>query len=123
MSVRVYYFGCQGGDAGHYLYDGRALASPNVGAAIPWSRELDGGLCPREDRLFIARVHHRHNWTAIAFWDRTGDERSGSNSVFLIEERVDFERGIQMAEECYPWLFERFAHDIQQEGADGAERL
>lgn len=40
-----------------------------------------------------------------------------------VEERVDFERGIQMAEECYPWLFERFAHDIQQEGADGAERL
>lgn len=57
----------------------------------PWGTKLDGGLCPEKefpdrflDKHEYIKVHRLDGWTAVAFWDRSGDTRPGSNTVFLV---------------------------------------
>lgn len=33
----------------------------------------------------LARIHHKDGWTAVGYWDRTGDDRYGSNSNFVAD--------------------------------------
>lgn len=60
----------------------------------PWGTKLDGGLCP-EVRYGVLtpepdylKVHRLDGWTAVAFWDRSGDSRPGSNTAFLVRSHA-----------------------------------
>lgn len=98
----VYYFGCWG-HPGHYLFapDGRAFGrNEPLPVAL---RQLDGQFCgdpaladlsgqrrghpphwPGDAQpVGLARLHHVEGWTVLAWWDRSGDPRAGSNSAFV----------------------------------------
>jgi hypothetical protein len=114
--TKVHYFGnIKAGQAdGHQLYCNTGDGSKLRGVQ-PWQPYyiLDSRLAPRlsngqEAPQGQALIHHKDGWTAIAFFDRTGDPRGASNSVFLIEATVNFEEGVELARASWPQLFERF---------------
>jgi hypothetical protein len=120
---KVYFFGCAKpfSDGGHYLYWRPFYEDYELEKTIPWRLgELDGGLAPvrnpwckdsyrrQECPQGVTSVTHKGGWTALSFWDRTGDSRGASSSTFLINRIVDFEQGIEYAKASWPQLFKRF---------------
>lgn len=103
--MKAMYFGCVD-LAGHFLYEPRKFEGQPVHQLVrypgnnPWGLLIDGGLCPNastrnelppEDQpVNRAKLHRKDGWTAIAWWDRTGDKRPNSNSVFMAEGEHDF---------------------------------
>lgn len=141
--MRAFYFGCARGvgghrDAGHHLYgpNYHSVSRPER-LGQPWAHGhhdgLDGTLAPvdyygelvfgiddrkRADRgtefpQGVAALHHRDGWTALAFWDRSGDSRGNSNSVFLFDTELTFEGALVAARKNYPDLFERFPFEVK----------
>lgn len=128
--MRSFYFGSTGD--GHFLYTptGERLRRADAIATLP--PEFAGGfgpgkapsargvgpdqtLCPEKragQPQGVARLHHAlapdgTPWTAIAFWDRTGDSRPGSNSAFLFEGTLTFEAACAAAFEHFPAVWRR----------------
>jgi hypothetical protein len=120
---KVYFFGCAKPYAsdGHQFYLRPWYSDYESRKWIPWSLgELDTRLasvlnphvkdeyrrqeCPQG----VVSVTYKENWTALSFWDRTGDQRGKSNSTFLIDSIVDFKEGIELARASWPQLFKRF---------------
>lgn len=105
----VFYFGCwpKGlGGAGHYLYlpSGHLLGQ----FSCPWEgAELDGTFCPHEQKQGHAKLTHESGWTILAFWDRTADKRSGSNSAFIAKGTFTFEGMVSLARRYYPGICKR----------------
>lgn len=110
----VYFFGClrnatpHDTEAGHYLRSSDGSQTRNL--THPFGRYPDGTLCPEGAQAQGAAVlHQKDGWTAIGFWDRTGDERGNSNSNFIVQGTFTFEEMCSMAQEAYPALWKRFA--------------
>ncbi len=107
-SLEVLYFGCKD-VAGHYLY---SKFTPNMRyESTPWGKHLDGGLLANNFNTTPTgkvSVSHKDGWTAIAFWDRSGDSRGGSNSVFLIASDVTGDQLLAMARVQWPEIFDRW---------------
>ena len=119
--MRVFYFGCVG-IAGHYMHDAALRHVWESGP--PWAvgrGEVDAKLAPHRpdckmrsycpctgDEQGRAAIHHKDGWTALAFWDRTGDARNGSNSVFFAEGTHDFGGMVVIASEKFPTIVRRF---------------
>lgn len=107
------YFGVWEGQPGHYLYDrnGRLVRNwPMLG------KNLDIGFCPETggyQREGVAALEHVNGWTVLAFWDRSGDKRGSSNSVFLAEGKLTFEEMVARAQEEFPEVWERFTFNVQ----------
>jgi len=117
--MRAYYFGCYG-PAGH-VWHGQGMRSLGLSGAegTPWlAGDVDGGLAPRDGRdelpQGVAALHHRDGWTALSFWDRTGDSRGNSNSTFVLEAELDFDQALALARELFPELFARFDFEVVQ---------
>lgn len=116
----MYYFGVNDNKGlGHYLWTqdakrvdiGGPIQIDRDKKAIPWViSELDGGLAPDDpsQQHGKALLHHKDGWTALAFWDRTGDRRSGSNSVFLEQGVLTFEEILKIAEKQFSEITKRF---------------
>lgn len=124
----VLYFGCPCGvaghrDAGHFYYDDRyrslGLGNRPDRQTGPWS-PIDGALAPREwdsrrapeKPQGVAALHHKDGWTALSFWDRSGDSRPASNSTFLFDGTLTFNEALAAARDHFPALFERFPFEI-----------
>jgi hypothetical protein len=102
---KAYYFGRWKQD-GHYLWsnDGHYFSRTE----IPWTlAELDGSLQPRPEIVGHARLHHRMGWTALAIWDRSGDSRPGSTSVFMFEGKLNYQETLQAIQQAFPDLWKR----------------
>lgn len=132
--LRALYFGCARGvwhqDVGHGFHEpgGRSLGLGRRGQDIgPWGLKVDSRLQPlaaggtKEQRPYgeeapqgRALLHHKDGWTALAFWDRTGDSRSNSNSTFLFDTTLSFDEALVAAKENFPELFERFDFEVSQ---------
>jgi hypothetical protein len=116
----VYFFGCMKGvdgrlEAGHYLYvegpahDGtpRKVGFANrLGEGIlPESGiKIDGGFCPRyaqQTQYAKAKLTHWQGWTAVGFWDSSGDTRPGSDSNFFMKGTLDFEDAMEEASRAF----------------------
>jgi hypothetical protein len=112
----VYYFGCWGNEAGHYLHgsNGR-LRWRDEESLTPWGMKCDGVLCPygTNGPQGVVAHHHKDGWTAIAFWDRSIDSRPGSNSVFFIHAEVTAEEAWRLAQEKFPQVCGRFKFEIK----------
>lgn len=126
----VWFFGCNE-VSGHYLFlsANGFVSRPNEypPAGCPW-KHLDGNLAPRSttptasDKFGScygrpttyevpqghAALHHKDDWTALAFWDRTGDTRGASNSVFLTHDVCDFDEMVRRSREAFPTIWARF---------------
>jgi len=130
----VYYFGClkQAGygfeQLGHFLYKKPSEDSPVYGVddtgAAPWGLlTLDGHLAPRtidndEAPQGEALLHHDSGWTAVSFWDRSGDPSEGSSSAFLIPETLDFYETMNVANTAWRRLMARFGFEVVLHGAE-----
>lgn len=101
MNPEVLFFGCYGSP-------GHGLNSPRTGYlrydSTPWGNKLDGGLLTddyykeaHKGVLGAVKVHHKDGWTAIAFWDRSGDSRGGSNTAFLVAAHMTGEELFELA--------------------------
>lgn len=132
--MRAFYFGCARGvwgrrDVGHFMYEPGGRQSDHWNSVGPFDG-IDSQLAPvsRYGRLGfrgdgqnghgdeypngVAALHHKDGWTALAFWDNTGDSRGNSNSNFFFDETLDFEAAVAAAREHFPELFERFNFEI-----------
>lgn len=126
--MRVYFHGDSRlgrfGSAGHMLEPAERNTLEKrrrLGNDLPWwhvgskragKKGLDTELAPKpKDKLGIAALHHENGWTALAFWDRSGDSRGNSNSVFIAEGEHSFAAMKQIAAEHFPRLWERCKGD------------
>lgn len=116
--MKTYFFGCKrinpDREVGHYMYgkDGRSLYGKDEWVS-PWGRHPDGTLCPQETRKAgIAMLHHKDGWTALSFWDYSGDNRGNSNSNFFFEGEHSFEDAVRLMKENYPKIGARFNFDV-----------
>ena len=117
----VRYFGVWGDDSNLHRH---ALWAPGRLRThyerTPWDGKLDMGLCPAGNLVMprlkpkpvdqvqgVSKIHHRKGWTAWAFWDRTGDARFHSNSVFLAYGRHDFDTMRRIAAHYFPEIWDR----------------
>jgi hypothetical protein len=80
----------------------------------PWGLKIDGSLAPDAIGQIegLALLHHKDGWTAVAFWDRTGDHRGGSNSVFLAKGEFTFDEMLDLAREAFPEIMKTFKFKI-----------
>ena len=113
--MRVFYFGCRYGKTGHYLFeaghegvrwdDGDRLSSL-LGTR---ERRLDTGFCPRsQQRQGTAALHHHRGHSLLAWWDRSVDKRTGSNSVVIADEAgLSYERMMELLAEHFPDVLAR----------------
>ena len=142
-NVDVYFFGCEGRSSGHYL-NGRRK-SPEALRVAEWSMEralggltqcgkptFDGSLCwnsTRQERGYDRRDEAegrafrtcREGYTAIAFWDRTGDKRGASNTVFIAYGELTFSQLVRAAKHAWPEVWARFTFPVVEVDARGQE--
>jgi len=105
------YFGCHG-QPGHYVWTAKqGLAERDY----RWLTYFDGLLVPDdlEETQGLARLHIWNRATAIAFWDRSVDKRPNSNSAFFIPNQLTFEQAVAVAQEVFPWVWERFTFKVR----------
>lgn len=112
-TARIYFHGVWGaGESGHYLYTPTGYGNASE---LPWpSHDLDGGLVWNAGAWIVrgeSRWRERSTsaevqgeaalrykglanvsggWTALAWWDCTGDGRGGSNSVVIVNRVCTF---------------------------------
>lgn len=112
MSTPLYFFGCWN-DGGHHLFgpDSRRIAKPERFGIPITPAKLDADFAPKDPRQTEGRatVTHLHGWTIVAWWDRAGDDRYGSNSAFLMKGEHTLTAVLLEAGEQYPELLPRFA--------------
>lgn len=106
---KIYFFGCGGGQKGHFLYSPGMRVSYVDNETLPFSRNiLDGGLLPRhpetQGELHLAAIN---GWTMLSMWDRTGDSRSASNAVFLAKGTHSLDDMKAIAIKHFPDLWKR----------------
>lgn len=124
MTERVYFFGVWGaGQSGHYLYTsaGQTLWMSGDASPVPWLvHELDGGLTWNAGEWVVnganrwrkratsaevqgeAALHHKAGWTALAWWDFTGDRRGASNSVVFVDRLCGFDEILSLFAAHFP---------------------
>ena len=126
------YFGCKN-TSGHFLYrpDGKSssLEVRHILEDVGIYPAVDGGFCPgamREpdggvrraergpaQKQGLARLSHYNGWTILAFWDRSVDNRYGSNSAFLQPDYSSFDVMLAKAKEIFPWVWSRFTFQVK----------
>lgn len=82
----------------------------------PLGAKLDGGYCPDQKKgepQGLATLTHDKGWTVLAFWDRSGDDRFGSNSAFLVEGIFTFEEMVEQAQAAFPSIWTRFTFAVR----------
>jgi hypothetical protein len=90
------------------------------GFPVPWtSRELDGALAVAPDIVVYGTIpcdeqpqgrcclHHKDGWTALSFWDRTGDVRHGSSSTIVARGTFGIAEMLERFKTELPRLWER----------------
>lgn len=103
----AYYLGCWDGP-GHYLIrEGGAWVHYQERPTT--LRDLDCGYAPKDENQpqGAANLVHEAGQTILAFWDRTGDKRFGSNSAFLLPGTLDFDEAVAAARRAFPRIWAR----------------
>lgn len=105
--MNVYYFGCFRRE-GHYLFPSGSRSFVDW-KECPWGYSIDGGLLKdvSQNHQGLYVVDHKDGWTAVAFWDRSVDDRYGSNSAFLVHEDTTAEIILEEARKQWPEVFDR----------------
>lgn len=113
--VKLFYFGCIG-QPGHFMHaqEGKwGRETFRFTRDNPWGFTVDGGLCPPgHETEGRAALHHKDDWTALAFWDRSVDRRGGSCSVFLASGEQTFDEMLALACARFPKVIARYKFEI-----------
>jgi hypothetical protein len=105
------YYGCWK-DAGHFLHDANGSRMNDYRRGqfkCPLGNALDSTFAPpfvneREDATALT---HIHNWTVLSMWDRSVDNRPGSNCAFVAPGRHTQTEMLARAGEVYPFIVAR----------------
>ena len=110
--MRIYYYGCKE-VSGHFLWQPNQITTTRTqDSGLPW-KHIDGALCPQvTSQQGVAKMNHKDGWTAMAFWDKSVDSRTGSNSVFFYEDLLEYDQMIEAFEEHFPSIYSRFKFQI-----------
>lgn len=124
---KVLYFG-RWGAPGHFLFEETGHTSRHP---LPEAlRSLDGNFAgdpakvkywldgiygkktvphwdEKDQEQGLARLWTIEGWTLISFWDRSADQRGGSNSTFLAEGMHSFEEMVALAARHFPTIWKR----------------
>jgi hypothetical protein len=111
------YFGCVEGP-GHYLRGGSTGDRGDVRQAF---EEIDMALCwsQKDQTQGRALVTRRNGWTALAFWDRSLDQRPGCNSVFFVRGNLTFAQMVWVSRHRWPKIWSRFSFQVVEVDANG----
>lgn len=109
--MKAFYFGCNG-QPGHYLHDENMRSCRMTDT--PWGNQIDTGLLDKKSAQVQGHgvVAKKDGWTALSFWDRSGDGRSGSNSAFIVDSDKTFDEIIAIAAEKFPRVLARHTFTI-----------
>jgi hypothetical protein len=109
---KVFYFGYI--DGGHHMYEpGNSLYLMRL--ETPWGSYPDGTLCPEKTyENGLALLHHKDGWTALGFWDQSGDSRPGSHSTFLVRGIYTFDEMLALAKAQWAGVFARMRFQITE---------
>ena len=116
----VLYFGCLGG-TGHHLWQPpgigfhahRVLPWESVDATLPPQKNPSKGMYSAiEAPQGHASLRYKDGWTALAFWDRSVDTRSGSNSNFFVRGDHTFDEMVKIAKDAFPRVWSRFPFEV-----------
>jgi hypothetical protein len=121
---KVFYFGFY--DGGHRLIDKNGDSFYGNDVSTPWGSHPDATLL--EAPLVLRKVdenegmqpegkailHHKDGWTALGFWDRSGDSRYNSNSNFLVRGTYTFDEMLALAKEQFHGIFARMKFPITE---------
>jgi len=104
---------------GHYLRGGRAEERADICRAFG---ELDMALCwsQKDQTQGRALVTQRNGWTALAFWDRSLDQRPGCNSAFFVRGNLSFAQMVWVARHRWPTIWSRFSFQVVEVDAQGS---
>jgi hypothetical protein len=104
VEPEIFYFG-RLNHCGHTLHGKKTNRRWD---STPWGNLIDGGLAPKLDVVDGNILeHHKDGWTAIAFWDRSGDSRPNSNSAFFVCCTMDAAELSSWAKKQWPEVFNR----------------
>jgi len=118
---KVYYFGSLG--SGHHMYDPTDTLFYVRKLETPWGSYPDGTLCPEKTyQNGLALLHHKDGWTAVGFWDQSGDTRPGSHSTFLVKGTYTFDEMLALAKAQWTGVFARMRFQIVEK-SNGAESV
>lgn len=122
--MTAYFFGCHTGRVGHYLWRvraGRYEMTTHKGL-LPW-QNIDGALClgadhngyaePYRQVEGAAKLHHLDGWTALAWWDRSVDNRNGSNAALFAPGTLDVEQVLSAGRTHFPSFMSRMTYRIR----------
>jgi hypothetical protein len=110
---KVFYFGCL--DSGHHMYEPGESLYLMKPPKTPWGQYPDGTLCPEKTyENGLALLHHKDDWTALAFWDQSGDTRPGSHSTFLVHGTYTFDEMLALAKAQWAGVFARMRFQITE---------
>lgn len=119
------YFGCGKGQKGHYLYAENGQTLHRYGRSGPdYQRRfsnLDGIFPPQpepanEQDCYRASVTRLGGWgyTVLAWWDRSEDTRSASNSAIYVPYlNIAPEIALEDAKARFPWVFSRTPQPVE----------
>lgn len=112
--LEVWCFGCIG-NPGHFLWLPRTRLHIDL-KRQPWGDSIDGLLCqpPSFQRADTKPwTHHKDGWTAVAFWDQSGDRRPGSCTVFLVKAEATTEEVLTAAKQQWRDVWNRRGFPLQ----------
>jgi hypothetical protein len=102
----ILYFGWSE-PSGHGLKSSKTYPHPTWNST-PWGNNIDSGLCPRPESVDgKISEHHKDGWTAIAFWDRSGDSRPNSNTAFFVCCTMTTDELLVWSRKQWPEVFNR----------------
>lgn len=111
--LEVYYFGViRTKNHSHCLYDDNLVRISSCG--IGPFEYIDSCLTPSDEIEGSFKLHYRGSWTAVSWWDRSGDYRPGSNSTVIVNRILSIEEMVQICKKYFFAVVERQNFDIDR---------
>jgi hypothetical protein len=130
MTIRAYYFGYHHHSGHTFRGVGNRFVDHTEIRLLPWqAADIDGNLqpgstprgnwrSPEVQPEGVALIHHKDGWTALSFWDRSGDGRSNSNTTFIAHGDHDFDAMVAIVKEHFPAIWQRFTFEVVEHEED-----
>lgn len=106
-AVTCWFFGFAD-EGGHLLHQEDRMGHPRRVGALDW-KTLDGAYAPPKvgERQGAAALVHLDGYTVLAWWDRTGDRRFGSNSALIVDRECTLAEMLAEGARAFPAVMAR----------------
>jgi hypothetical protein len=113
--AEIFYFGCRDDGPGHFWW-GPGFSNRHLyprGERARLFGKIDGGFAPKPEVVGHAKVSHVERWTVLAWWDRSVDSRSASNSALVVQGTYHFASMITLLGIYFPTVARRQMQEIK----------